>query len=72
MIIYIVVVFPAPLCPRNDVICPSYRFKVRLLTATFPLLYIYKCSSYLNVFITKDIFLLLIFFSFLIGVVSSQ
>ncbi len=35
---YIVVVFPAPLCPRNDVICPSYKFKLNLFTASFPVL----------------------------------
>ena len=30
---YMVVVFPAPLCPRNDVICPSYNVRFNLLRA---------------------------------------
>lgn len=28
-----VVVFPAPLCPRRTVICPSYKFKDKSFTA---------------------------------------
>lgn len=32
-----VVVFPAPLWPSRTVICPSYRFRFRSLTAALPL-----------------------------------
>lgn len=32
-----VVVFPAPLCPKRTVICPSYMFTVKSLTASFTL-----------------------------------
>ena len=41
---YIVVVLPAPLCPRNDVIWFSYKFKLNRLTATLPDLYTCKTS----------------------------
>ena len=34
---HMVVVFPAPLCPRNESICPSYRFRDRFVTASLPL-----------------------------------
>lgn len=32
-----VVVLPAPLWPSRTVICPSYRFRLRSLTAALPL-----------------------------------
>ena len=38
----IVVDLPAPLCPSNAVICPSKKFRVKLLTAVFPLNFLDK------------------------------
>ena len=34
---YIVVVFPAPLWPKKDRTCPSYKINERSFTASFPL-----------------------------------
>lgn len=44
-----VVVFPAPLCPNRTVICPSYMFTVRSLTASFILFPTLKtCRDHVN------------------------
>lgn len=44
-----VVVFPAPLCPNRTVICPSYMFTVKSLTASFTLFPTLKtCRDHVN------------------------
>lgn len=44
-----VVVFPAPLCPNRTVICPSYMFTVKSLTASFILFPTLKtCRDHVN------------------------
>lgn len=42
-------VFPAPLCPNRTVICPSYMFTVKSLTASFILFPTLKtCGDHVN------------------------
>ena len=68
-----VVVFPAPLCPNNDVIWPLYRFKLKWFTANLPDLYFCKIKVIIILKIhLKHLYLILSYNTYNIYILSKD